>query len=203
MIKLLGTIPKQVWLAFSGGVDSVAIADFLLRGKRQVNLVFVDHGTQCSLKSKLFVEEFAKQRYCDLDIHTIISEKPKKDSLEEFWRKERYSFFRKYPVIITGHHLDDAVETWLWRSITGNPRTIAYGNGNVIRPFLLNKKEVFYKWANQHGLCWIEDESNSNVKFTRNKIRHEIMPEVLEINPGIYKTIKRKILEDFNNKSVE
>lgn len=203
MIKLLGQIPREVWLAFSGGVDSVAIADFLLRGKRQVNLVFVNHGTECSKVSEVFVKKFAQERNCNLFIHRITEEKPKQDSLEEFWRKERYKVFRQYPLVITGHHLDDAVETWLWRCMTGNPRTIAYRNGNVIRPFLLNKKELFYAWAEKHFLGFIEDPSNKDVKFTRNKIRHEITPKVLEVNPGLYKTIGRKILKDFNDLVVE
>lgn len=195
MIKLLGKIPKEVWVGFSGGVDSVVATDFLLKGGRKVNLVFVHHNTQNSEAACGFVEKFAKANSLELFVRYIKDEKEKSQSQEEFWRIERYKFFREFPVLITAHHLNDAVETWLWRSLNGNSRTISYQNENVIRPFLLNKKEKFYDWANKNNLNWIEDASNKDTRFTRNKIRHELLPKALEIQPGLFKVVKKKILD--------
>ncbi len=201
MIKLLGKIPNEVWLGFSGGVDSVVVADFLRRGKTKINLVFIHHNTQNSEAACGFVQNFAKSNSLNLVVRYIDNSKEKSQSLEEFWRIERYKVFREFPVLITAHHLNDAVETWLWRSLNGHSRTIEYRNQNVIRPFLLNRKEEFYKWAENKSLNWIDDTSNYDVKYTRNKIRHELLPKALEIQPGLFKVVKKQILADFKDQN--
>jgi tRNA(Ile)-lysidine synthase len=106
---------------------------------------------------------------------------------------ERYSFLDKFDCVVTGHHLDDALETWIWSSLHGTSKLLPHRRGNVIRPFLLNKKECFTDWAKRKGVPWVDDTSNSNTKYTRNYIRHELMPCALRVNPGLHKTIAKKI----------
>jgi tRNA(Ile)-lysidine synthase len=65
---------------------------------------------------------------------------------------------------------------------------------NVLRPFLTTPKAEFSKWCRQHNLEWCEDASNRNIQYTRNYIRHEMMPHVLKVNPGI-DTMVKKIVE--------
>ena len=57
MIRILGKIPKNVTVACSGGVDSMAVVNFLLEGRRNVNLAYFNHDTQHSRKAQEFVEE--------------------------------------------------------------------------------------------------------------------------------------------------
>lgn len=65
---------------------------------------------------------------------------------------------------------------------------------NLIRPFLMTKKEQFERLVEYHGLTPVEDKYNDNMELTRNYIRHIMMPHVLKINPGIEKVIKKKYL---------
>jgi tRNA(Ile)-lysidine synthase len=141
MIKLQGKLPREVFVACSGGVDSMAVVDF--------------------------------------------------------WRKERYKFLHGINAeVITAHHLDDCVETWVWSSMHGTGKIIPYANKNVIRPFRLTRKRDFQLWADLKNVPYVEDDSNADTCYTRNYIRHEMMPHVLRVNPGIHKTIAKKVKED-------
>ena len=78
----------------------------------------------------------------------------------------------------------------------GTGKWIPYRNDNVIRPFRLNKKREMQLWGNLKGVPYLEDDSNTNTCYNRNYIRHEMMPHVFRVNPGIHKTIKKKVLND-------
>jgi tRNA(Ile)-lysidine synthase len=193
MIKFIGSLPKHCTVAFSGGVDSVAVADFLLRGKREVRLAFFHHGTGTSDAAQSFVEEFARDRGVELVCGRLLRDRRGDESQEEFWREERYRFLSSLEgEVVTAHHLDDAVETWLFNSIHGKPRTIPYRNGNVVRPFLTTPKAELVSWCQRKGLKWTEDATNCDVAYMRNLIRHQIVPNALKVNPGL-RTVVRKM----------
>jgi len=78
----------------------------------------------------------------------------------------------------------------------GTPKLIPYSRQNVIRPFRLTRKRDLELWANLNNVEYLEDDSNRNIKYTRNYIRHEMMPHVLRVNPGIHKTIAKKVKDD-------
>lgn len=201
MIRYLGKLPNEFVLAFSGGVDSVAIASFLLRGKKQFSLAYFDHETENGKKAKVFVEQFAKDHNLTLYVGNFISEKKKSESKEEYWRNQRYTFFETFNrPVITAHHLNDAAETWLFNSFHGKPRTIPYRNRNVIRPFLITPKQELISWCNANNLFWSEDASNQDCNFSRNRIRNNIMPEALKVNPGLLKTVKKMYLNESSEK---
>ena len=196
MIRYIGKLPLSCTVAFSGGVDSVAIADFLLRGRKQVSLAFFDHGTYHSQQSIPFIEEYAKRYSLPLTIGRIFRAKDSNESMEEYWRNERYRFLHSISgPVITAHHLDDAIETWIFTSLHGTPRVIPYSNGNVIRPFLVTPKRQLKDWCVRRNVSWVEDESNQNEKYMRNLIRHRMVPEALKVNPGLHKTIAKKYNE--------
>lgn len=193
MIRYIGKLPRSCTVAFSGGVDSVAIADFLSKGKRSLSLAYFDHGTRHSQQSLTFIESFAKQRSLPLIISKISREKEPHESKEEYWRNERYRFLHSIPgPVVTAHHLDDAIETWIFTSMHGTPRVIPTSNRNVVRPFLLTPKKVLVDWCQRHNLTWVEDESNADLSFMRNLIRHRMVPEAFKVNPGLHKTIAKK-----------
>lgn len=195
MLKFIGKLPVSCTVAFSGGVDSVAITDFLLRGKRNVQLAFFDHGTETSRVAKNFARGFAEKRKIPFVWTSISVDRAKNLSLEEYWRIERYKFLTLFPgSVITCHHLNDAVETWIFSALHGRPTLIPYARDNVIRPFLITPKSELVSWAERHGLSWHEDTSNRDVQFARNRIRHNIVPEALKINPGLATVIRKKYL---------
>tara|TARA_Y100001938_G_scaffold147384_1_gene228442 strand:+ start:564 stop:1169 length:606 start_codon:yes stop_codon:yes gene_type:complete len=198
MIRIIGKIPKRVTVACSGGVDSMVFVDFLLKGNRKVDLAYFNHDTGHSREAERFVKQYAAKNNLILTVGRVRGSKGSR-SLEEFWRDERYEFLESLGsnYIITCHHLDDVVETWLFTSFHGESKLIPHKRGNKIyRPFLMTEKSSILNYANRKAIDWIEDPSNRMTKnIMRNHIRHNVMPQVLKVNPGIRKTIRKKLIE--------
>lgn len=195
MIKLLGSLDKKqrYWVGVSGGVDSMAAYHFLKQMKYIVQPIFFHHGTPNSDEA----QRFLLRRLDSVQPTPSPQDRsiPKNKSKEEHWRDERYKFFKTLATpVIVAHHLDDAIETWVWSSLHGQSKLIPYRHGNVIRPFLATPKAELLRWAERHEVPWIDDESNLDTSYQRNYIRRIMMPQVLRINPGIAKTIRKKLL---------
>jgi tRNA(Ile)-lysidine synthase len=200
MIKLQGKVPRKVYVACSGGVDSMAALDFLKR-KHDVFVLHFNHGTDYGFKALEFVSNYCADN--DIGFLTNVTgqerEKQTRESQEEYWRSIRYDWLERCTErqIVTAHHLDDCVETWVWSSMHGTGKIIPYSrNERVLRPFRSTRKRDLELWANLNNVPYIEDDSNKDTCYTRNYIRHEMMPNVLRVNPGIHKTIAKKVKED-------
>ena len=201
MIRIIGKIPPRVTVACSGGVDSIAIVNFLLEGRRKVDLAYFNHDTAHSREAEKFVKKFAAKNKLTLTVGRVKGTKGHR-SLEEFWRDERYSFLNSLPssFIVTCHHLDDCVETWLMSSFHGQGKLIPYKRGkSIYRPFLMTSKKTIKDYAKRKNVKWIEDPSNQNTNFIRNHVRKKVVPEVLVVNPGIRTTIRKKLIENFKH----
>lgn len=193
MIRLLGKIPRKIHVAVSGGVDSMVLFHFL-SNNHEVKPVFIHHRTENSAAAYDFlVKTLVDQQNHSLEVYSINKNKPKELSDEEHWRNERYNYLSKFECVVTGHHLDDAVETWIWSSLHGTSSLIPYTRNNVIRPLLLTRKQCLYDYAKRKNISWIEDASNNDTDYTRNYIRHQLMPHVLKVNPGIHTMIRKKL----------
>jgi tRNA(Ile)-lysidine synthase len=197
MIKLLVSLPKKVTVACSGGVDSMAIVDFLKR-KHDVTIAYFNHGTPHGQDALAFVTQYCSDNNLHMISGTCGSEKSKEESQEEYWRRERYNFLSELGPVITCHHLDDCVETYIWSSLHGTPKVIPLTRGNVRRPFLTTRKQEFISWCERHDVSWIEDNSNKDTKYMRNYIRNVLMPQALHVNPGLH-TLVKKIVEGKQN----
>ena len=197
MIRFLDKLPRECVVACSGGADSMAALSFLTNHtKRNVTVAYFDHGTEFGTQAKTFVQDFCSFNGLSLTIGSINSEKPKDESWEEYWRNQRYRFLHSFDLpVITAHNLNDQIETWLFTGFHGNSRLIPYQNKNVIRPFMLTLKSELIEWCKFKNVPWLEDPSNQNTNFMRNKIRHDILPEVLKVNPGFDKVILKKVME--------
>lgn len=193
-MKIINPIPHECYLALSGGKDSMFALHFLNAGRRRVHCLFFNHGT----KSSKIAREFVTRGEFKVTVGNITREKLPSESPEEYWRNERYKFFNQYvdKPIIMAHNLNDQAENWLMTALHGKPRLIPYSNKNIIRPFILvSRKEIDY-YCNKYDVKWCEDESNKDTKYSRNKIRHEILPKCLEINPGFLTTVRKNLLAD-------
>jgi len=205
MLKLQGHISRSIAIACSGGVDSMVIADFL-SNNHDVTLLYFNHGTTTGDVAQAFLEQHAHDNNLKLRIGEIADPRaPKGKSTEEHWRTERYKWLDEQAQqlnteIVTGHHLDDCVETWIWSSLHGTGKIVPYRRNQVIRPFRLNTKEQFYKWAEKYSIDFIEDPSNTNTKYMRNYVRHELMPHALRVNPGLHKVVRKKVLTEVGYK---
>jgi len=165
MIKIQGKLPRKVYLACSGGIDSMAILNFL-QNNHDVTVLHFDHRTSNSMYTLDFVDD-----YCIKNDIKFIGGKIREDK-------------------------PDCVETWIFSSLHGTGKIVPYRRKNVIRPFRLNMKRDIALWSNMHTVPYVEDPSNADIKYTRNYIRHELMPHALKVNPGLYKTIKKKVIEN-------
>jgi tRNA(Ile)-lysidine synthase len=204
MINLLGRLPiENFYVAVSGGMDSMTLMHFLLKGKRKFTALYFDHGTDHGREARDFVrEETARLGVCleegRIDFHCVDYSK----SREENWRVQRYGFLSKYSdkgVILMAHHLNDAVETYVMSSMKGRPALIPYRNEkyNVIRPFLCTPRAKIEEWAKNNGVKWIEDPSNQDIRYDRNYVRLRMMPMVYHLSPGIMTIVKKKICDRF------
>jgi tRNA(Ile)-lysidine synthase len=228
MVKLLGNIPNRVAVAVSGGPDSMAALNFLRnRGKREVLSLHFNHGTSHSAEAESLVSSYCADNNIPLVVGYLSRDKAKEESREEFWRNERYSFFNNYlwpknrevntyhvdydsltsfyysnTPIITCHHLDDVVETWIFTSLHGNSMLIPYKRDNFIRPFLTARKDDFVEWCNRRDIPYVVDPSNMDTTYIRNFIRHTLLPNALKVNPGLHKVVKKK-LEEAYRKTVD
>jgi tRNA(Ile)-lysidine synthase len=143
-----------------------------------------------------FIESFCRSNCIPIhtkyfDTNTIATNT--KESIQITARNLRYKWFQEiisigFDYVLTAHHLDDSLETFLinfsrgtgLEGLTGIPAQ----NGNVIRPLLPFSREEIEKYAQVNQIQWCEDSSNASDKYLRNKIRHSIVPLFKELNTG-------------------
>jgi len=195
VFKLLTKLPKNLSVACSGGVDSMALLDFL-RLRHNVTVCFFHHGTETSYHALNFLSTYCYENSIPMRVDFLVEDCPKSLSMEEHWRNSRYHFLHSIEgVVITAHHLDDCVETYLFNCLHGKSHTIPLWRNNVVRPFLTTPKSVFESWCVRHEVPWVGDSSNLDLKYMRNLIRHKIVPEALKVNPGLRKVVKKIVLQ--------
>lgn len=171
--------------------------DFLLNGRYKPTVLYFDHGTKFGDECRTFLRKKCAKLEVPIIINKIGRDKKKDESLEEYWRNERYIFFNNIPgTIITAHHLDDATEWWIFSSLHGQSKLIPYRRENVIRPFLMTPKSEIRKWAENKKVEYRNDPGNKDEKYMRSIIRHKILPEALRVNPGLRTVVRKKIKED-------
>lgn len=185
----------RVTVALSGGKDSVALlfALYLLKDEWSISLEaahFNHHlRSEESDRDECFVGDLCSR----FDIPLTVGEewvKPGEKGLEAAAREARYAFFHALPgKIATAHTADDNAETVLLRMVRGTGLkglgAIAPKNGNIIRPMLSITREEIEAFLDQYSLPHVEDSSNGENDFLRNRIRHSVMPLLRQENPRI------------------
>lgn len=199
-------MPRELVVACSGGVDSMAVLDFLRR-KHSVRAAFYHHGTSTSDSASVVVAQYCAEHNIPLFVGQLNGMCPPGLSREEWWRNKRYEFLdglgSTLGPIITAHHLDDSVETYIWSALNGTPKVIPLQRNNVLRPFLTTHKVDFIDWCERHGVEWAHDATNDSTGFTRNYIRHQLLPHALHVNPGIHTVVKKIILRQLQPQPID
>lgn len=215
MIHLTAPLPdnNKYFFACSGGVDSMSALHWMSKGNRMpYGIIYIHHNTgdyaDCAME---FVKR-AHTDYCfDLFIKYVQGSPPAGDSKEAWWRTERYKLFQEvldetgkdYPIVLA-HNLDDCVEQFIIKTCIrpGKALVIPYnGPSNTIRPFRTWKKSEIIDYAKRNNIEWIEDPSNQNTAFLRNKVRAEVVPVITSLNPGLYNQVKSLITNE-NEQSI-
>lgn len=187
-------IPKgPIGVAFSGGPDSIYAAQRFIRERREVTLYHFNHGTAASNEMEHFVRNWCCFKPVELVVGSVSAGKSPSESWEEYWRNQRYAFLHAQDQIIaTGHNLDDQIETYLFNAFHGRPRLMPNSFHNVIRPFLYLSKGEMESLVQGKVL---KDPTNDDLRYVRNRIRRNIVPEIKMFHPGLETTIKKMMRE--------
>ncbi|HUC95681.1 MAG TPA: tRNA lysidine(34) synthetase TilS, partial [Candidatus Saccharimonadia bacterium] len=174
--------PGKYIIAVSGGIDSVVLLD-LLSKKTGLKLIVAhfDHGIRSNSKQdRLFVEELSKDYKLPFHYKSV---QLGKDASELVAREARYSFLfeicesEQALGVITAHHKDDVIETAIFNLIRGSGRkgiSSLDSSGKLRRPLLKITKDEIMAYAKQNDIVWREDQSNKDLKYSRNLIRHKL-----------------------------
>jgi tRNA(Ile)-lysidine synthase len=190
---------EKVLVGCSGGIDSLVLLHFLKSNEPllgiSVHAVHVNHmlrGDE-SLQDRLFTEAFCRQRHipcCSRDISIPEILEADGGNKQQVCREQRYAYFKevmqqaKAEKLATAHHADDQLETILMSGLRGTlqygsfgiPLRRPFGGGELIRPMLAVTREEIEHYAKEHGIVHREDPSNAEKGYTRNRIRHSIVP---------------------------
>ena len=202
---------KRLLLAVSGGLDSICLAHYFIENRESLGIEWlgiahVHHGLRekTADRDAAFVESFAKSHGVSFFLKKLDGEALKNTdgSLEENAREARYKALAeiinetgdpddKKGAIVTAHHAGDQAETMYMRLQRGTTLAGLRGIQEVrstphfiFRPFLNVTRAELLAYARENKLEWCEDESNSDVKFARNKVRHEMLPRLERECPG-------------------
>lgn len=203
-------------LAISGGVDSMVLANlflinnlnfsiahcnFQLRGKESDDdELFIKKW--CSEKDiKLYNKKFSTEDYC----------KNNKLTIQMGARELRYEWFRelidkeKHDFIVTAHHIDDQLETFIINSIRGTGIDGLVGIpdkiNKIIRPLLMTSKDQIIEYSKVNKINYREDSSNDKEDYLRNKIRHSVIPYLKSDDDNVLLKFKTTI-ENLNSTKI-
>ena len=190
IVKALSSVPMDghgVWVAYSGGLDSTVLLHGLATVLSSQNLRAIHINHQLSPNAEAW-QEHCQGEASKLGI-PLITRKVKlaEENLEAAGRRARLSVFEEIvgegDIVVTAHHADDESESLLWqlatgRAMTGIQQWVDYRQYRLWRPLLAFSREGLRHVASSEGWQWIEDESNQDIDYTRNFLRHRILPEM-------------------------
>jgi len=209
--------PRSFLLAVSGGLDSVVMTElfrlagyhysiahcnFQLRGKESEG--DEDFVRQLAAKTNVpfYSIRFETEKFCTENNVSVQmgARQLRYDWLEETRQKSKSGY------LVTAHHADDAIETFFINLLRGTGISGLHGikarNENIIRPLLHFYRREIEDFAGKNKLQWREDSSNATDKYERNKIRHNLLPAIEEINPRARQAITETIANIGNTEAV-
>ena len=204
MLRALERLPIKVVVGLSGGVDSVALLHGLRAVGREVVVAHFNHGWRSEADAdEAFCRGLAEKKY-GVSFYAEKAVDEEREAREEVGRRARFVFFRRVCEavgvwdVVLGHHADDLVETYLMQLFRGGGvrargmvEVMMRDGMRIWRPWLGVWREEVEMFAREEGLKWRDDESNADVRYRRNWIRHVLIP-LLEREGG-YKEVRRAL----------
>ncbi len=188
---------KPLLIGFSGGADSVALADALLRLGYQVALAHCNFHLrgEDSMQDQRFAERFAERRGLRLfvvEFQTVEEAKKRGISIEMAARDLRYEWFERlivehdYQAIAIAHHRNDQAETILLNLARGTGLAGLSGirakRDKIVRPLLCVNHSEIMNYIKARGLEFCTDRTNADTRYHRNRLRHNVVPQLEELN---------------------
>ena len=205
--KLFDTKSK-ILLAISGGIDSVCLADLLIRSGYNVEFAHCNFKLreEESDQDEIFVSDLANKNkipFHHISFDTNHYALSNKLSIQMAARELRYEWFEKVrraisaDYIAIAHNQNDNTETFFINLINGTGlkglRAIQNKNNFIVRPLMFASRNQIGEYVKSKSLNFREDSSNKSKKYQRNKVRHELMPLLKQMNPSIENTIADEI----------
>jgi tRNA(Ile)-lysidine synthase len=212
----------KIVVAVSGGIDSVALLDLLAAERNamqlQLAVAHCNHGLRGeeSDGDEKFVADLAARYGCEVLVErtdTALRARAQGKGIQETARDQRYEFFARvcaalgFDAVATAHNADDNAETVILHMMRGTGLRGWAGipmereGGVIIRPLLFAGRDAIEEYAVEQHLAFRADSSNAGDHYTRNIIRHHILPRVKEsVNPSVTDTLLRQaeLLRDLN-----
>jgi tRNA(Ile)-lysidine synthase len=199
---------SKILAAVSGGMDSVLLAHLLKHANFNFGIAHCNF--QLRGEESKSDQKFCEQLAADLAVpfystcfDTLKFAAAEKISTQMAARQLRYQWFEQvrrqssYDVIAVAHHQNDAIETILLNLVRGTGIAGLHGilpkNGNLTRPLLFLTRDEIETIIKENEIAFVEDSSNTSTKYTRNKMRLEVIPKLKEMNPGIEQTFKNTL----------
>ena len=199
---------KKLLLAISGGLDSVVLAHLCHQLNLKISFAHCNFNLRGaeSDADEAFVLDLSEDLELDIYVESFDTEACAKEngiSIQMAARDLRYNWFYElaeqlnFDYILTAHHADDNLETFLINltrgtgldGLTGIPEV----SQRIVRPLLPFSRETMEVYALSEHLKWQEDSSNSSTKYLRNKLRHDIIPILKQINPQLLQNFQMTI----------
>jgi tRNA(Ile)-lysidine synthase len=199
---------RKLLLAVSGGIDSMVLVDLLQKLDYDIYIAHCNFNLRGeeSDGDEQFIRNYAAENNIKLFVtrfHTTLFAADNKLSIQLAARKLRYAWFEELiaenqlDYLLTAHHLDDSLETFLINltrgtgieGLTGIPQL----NKNIVRPLLIFSRDEIVAYAKENEIAWREDSSNSSTKYLRNKLRHEVAPVLKSLNPAFMDSFKETL----------
>lgn len=198
---------EKIVVGLSGGADSVALTHCLVAMGCQVTACHVNHclrGEESEADQR-FVEKFCRTLGIPLSVRRYDVKALAKAAgctVEEMGRKCRYEAFESVrkesgsQYVATAHTLSDQTETVFFHFLRGSGLRgltgIPVNRGNIIRPFLTLTRPQTEAYCRRHGLEYVRDSSNLSDVYTRNRLRHRLIPLLRRFNPNLEQTVLRQ-----------
>ncbi len=199
----------KLCVAYSGGMDShvllQSISLILTRVPHlTVRAIYVNHGlNREASKWAKHCAEVCRELMLDFSVLNVEVKLKSGDSLEAVAREARYAALRSalhsHECLLTAQHQDDQAETLLLQLLRGSgpqglasmPEFTLFAKGYIARPFLAFTREQIGVYASESNLHWVDDGSNEDLAFSRNYLRHEVIPILKKRWPAFSKTVSR------------
>lgn len=196
---------EPLWVAVSGGVDSMVLLHVLRSLGHPCHVAHVDHGLRgaASDGDRNFLEQYCKENTIPFVVHHVnvrAGMEANGSSVQMAARELRLEWFNRLVLegprkLAMAHHADDSVETFFMGLMQGMGLNgwagIPVRSGPFIRPLLGIGRKQILEYANINSIPWREDASNADTNYLRNRVRHELLPLLETWRPGTHRNLER------------